>query len=227
MWQSSDKAKHTQVCVCVCVSASLCVWVSVCLSVCVSVLLCVCVSVCLCLCVSARLLSACSRVCVSACPCFCASVCVCVRVCLCVCVSVCLCVCVSLFTRTAKGKAFLFQRTPSMHEVHSSTCTNPRRFALPRHSHAPQSGLCFWLRQDLPHCDLQLTGGICQNKDQNPPTPVERVDGSPQLGLPSESLIKAEGCWGCHFLGMVCWVSKTLYLFQCFWGLRAKNLRFA
>ena len=31
------------------------------------------------------------------------------------------------------------------------------------------------------------------------------VDGSPQLGLPSESLIKAEGFWGCHFLGMVPW----------------------
>ena len=36
----------------------------------------------------------------------------------------------------------------------------------------------------------------------NPPTLVERVDGSSQLGLPSESLIKAEGFWDCSFLGM-------------------------
>ena len=38
---------------------------------------------------------------------------------------------------------------------------------------------------------------------KNPPTPVERVDDSPQLGLPSESLIKAEGFWDCYFLGML------------------------
>ena len=35
--------------------------------------------------------------------------------------------------------------------------------------------------------------------------PVERVDSSPQLGL-SESPIKADGLWGCHFLGMARWV---------------------
>ena len=40
-------------------------------------------------------------------------------------------------------------------------------------------------------------------KAHTPPTPVERVDGSPQLGLPSESLIKAEGFWDCYFLGML------------------------
>ena len=40
--------------------------------------------------------------------------------------------------------------------------------------------------------------------------PVERVDGSPQLGLPSESLIKAEGFRDCYFLSMLRWVSKTL-----------------
>ena len=51
----------------------------------------------------------------------------------------------------------------------------------------------------------------------NPPTPVERVDGSLQLGLPSESLIKAEGFWDCYFLGMLCYVSKTLY-FSCVFG---------
>ena len=51
---------------------------------------------------------------------------------------------------------------------------------------------------------------------ENPPTPVEHLDGSPQLGLSSESLIKAEGFWGCHFLGMVCWVSKALYLSSVF-----------
>ena len=38
----------------------------------------------------------------------------------------------------------------------------------------------------------------------NPPTPVERVDGSPQLGLPSESLIKAEGFWDCYFFWACC-----------------------
>ena len=57
-------------------------------------------------------------------------------------------------------------------------------------------------------------------KTANPPTPVERVDVSPQLGLPSEFLIKAEGfrdstfwacCAGCPkpcifpvFLGLAC-----------------------
>ena len=54
--------------------------------------------------------------------------------------------------------------------------------------------------------------GFC-NKS---PTPVERVDGSPQLGLPSESLIKAEGFWDCYFLGMLCYVSKTLYFSSVF-----------
>ena len=47
-------------------------------------------------------------------------------------------------------------------------------------------------------------------RNVNPPAPVERVDGSPQLGLPSEALIKAEGFWGCLFLGMVCWVSSSV-----------------
>ena len=36
-----------------------------------------------------------------------------------------------------------------------------------------------------------------QKQTINPPTPVERVDGSQQLGLPSESLIEAEGFWDC------------------------------
>ena len=46
-------------------------------------------------------------------------------------------------------------------------------------------------------------------------SPVERIDGSPQLGLPSESLIKAEGFWD-YFLGMLCYVSKTLYFSSVF-----------
>ena len=41
----------------------------------------------------------------------------------------------------------------------------------------------------------------CSPGQVNPPTPVERVDGSPQLGLPSQFLIKAEGFWDCLFLG--------------------------
>ena len=39
----------------------------------------------------------------------------------------------------------------------------------------------------------------------NAPMPVKRVDGSPQLGLPSESLIKAESFWTllrCAVLGV-------------------------
>ena len=47
---------------------------------------------------------------------------------------------------------------------------------------------------------------------ENPPTPVERVDGSPQLGLPSEFLIKAEGFRDCYFLGMLRWVPVLLGL---------------
>ena len=43
---------------------------------------------------------------------------------------------------------------------------------------------------------LLLSGQV----GENPPTPVERIDGSPQLGLPPESLIKAKGCWHCYFL---------------------------
>ena len=60
----------------------------------------------------------------------------------------------------------------------------------------------------------------------NPPTPVERVDGSPQLGLPSESLIKAEGFWDCYFWACCARCPKPC-IFPVFLVFRAKHLRFA
>ena len=59
----------------------------------------------------------------------------------------------------------------------------------------------------------------------NPPTPVERVDGSPQLGLPSESLIKAKGFSDCFSWACCAGCPKPVFV-QCFWAFHGKNLRF-
>ena len=55
---------------------------------------------------------------------------------------------------------------------------------------------------------------------------VERVDGSPQLGFPSDLLSKPKASLGLPFFGHGVLGVQNPVIVQCFWGLRATHMRF-
>ena len=106
---------------------------------------------------------------------------------------------------------------------------------LPRPMSEPCIGDWTWFPLEKAHLlDMhhgQKTPLLGVSRDGHPPsnspTPVERVDGSPQLGLPSDLLSKSKAFGAAIFLKPGELGVQNPVIFQCFWGLRAKHMRFA